>query len=777
MTRLLTLFLIAILPALSIAQVSGIVSDTKRQPIVGAAVVVDGTQTGSATDAKGSFYINTTDFPLSLVVSCLGFQTDTFIVEKPTKRLSIVLQETTHTTSEVDVVAQRGNGDLQSLDASKAIAAADVAGGIESIVKTQMGVSSSSELSSQYRVRGGNFDENMVYVNNIEIFRPFLVRSGEQEGLSFVNPDLVESVDFSSGGFDASYSDKMSSVLDVHYKSPSTFCGAARISLLGANAYFGGKTKSGFHSHVTGVRYKTNRYMLGSMDTDGEYSPTFFDAQTYHTVNFTPKLALNILGYFATNKYEFEPENRETNFGTITDAKTFTIYFEGSEDDSYLTALAAANLTYAPSNDHSFTANASIYRTKEEEYYDILGEYWLQQAAGDNQNIGVGGYLEHARNQLLGTVSSFAIRGNDRISANTFSWEFKAQNEEFKDYIDQWEYVDSAGYIASATTGEILFDNYVKQYNVLNSSRYSAFLIDRLTFDRPNGTMNLVLGLRASYWDCNKETIVSPRASFSYITNNWNFRIAAGRYCQAPFFRELRRADGTLNRNVKSQKSWQILLGADKFFKRSEIPFKFTVEAYYKALSDLNPYSVDNVRITYMADNCATGYAVGIDAKLNGELVEGQESWVCLSIMGTEEDIEGDGHGRIPRPSDQRVSFSMFLNDHMPANQSMVANLSVYLATGLPFGPPDEPRYMATYRMPGYKRIDLGLYKDFAITREGAKKFKNIDSIRLGIDIFNLFNISNTISYLWINDTSGGTYAVPNYLTPRRINLRFAIEF
>lgn len=767
--------------------ISGRIVDDEGAAVVGAAIFIQSTRQGIASDSEGNFEIQYNgDFPTELTAKSLGYADATIELKnsQTAKNLTITLIRKSEEVDEVDVVGNRKSSNFESIDARAAITAVGVDGGIESVVKSQMGVSSNSELSSQYRVRGGNFDENMVYVNNIEIYRPFLIRSGEQEGLSFVNPDLVESIEFSSGCFDASYGDRMSSVLDVRYKTPSEVQGSARVSLLGASAHFGGATKSGAFSQITGIRYKTNRYMLGSMDMSGDYDPSFFDVQSFWIFRPSKKWRVDLLGYYARNRYQFEPVDRETTFGTISDAKTLTIYFEGNEDDYYQTGVVAATSTFRPNDRNSFALALSMYRSSEQENYDILGEYWLQQAdasssetsVDESENIGVGGYMEHARNELLGQIYTAAVRASHRLGRHCIDWEAKIQSENFDDYVNEWEYLDSAGYISTVSDAIVLSRTCFGD-NEISQTRSSLFAKDAFAFDLGNGRMTVDYGVRFSYLSSNEEFLVSPRASVRYALSRWIFRAAAGRYSQSPFFRELRRSDGSLNRDVEAQHSWQFLLGSDLYFTVSERPFKFTTEVYYKYLTDLNPYSIDNVRIRYMADNCADGYAAGIDFKINGELVDGVESWACFSLMKTEEDIDDDGHGKIPRPSDQRVSFSMFFQDHMPSNRSVGLTLGMYLATGLPFGPPNSERYMATNRMPGYKRVDLGLFKDFAKNADGTEKWNGVRTFQIGLEVLNLFDFSNTISYFWVSDVENRQYAVPNYLTSRRLNVKISIEF
>lgn len=767
--------------------ISGRIVDEEKMPVVGVAVVITSTGQGVASDAEGRFEIQYSGtFPTELTAKSLGYSEVTVELgnAQSSKNLLVTLTEKDEEVDEVDVVGNRKSSNFESIDAHMAITAVGVDGGIESVVKSQMGVSSNSELSSQYRVRGGNFDENMVYVNNIEIYRPFLIRSGEQEGLSFVNPDLVEFIEFSSGCFDASYGDRMSSVLDVRYKTPTEIQGSARVSLLGASAHFGNSTKKGKLSQTTGIRYKTNRYMLGSLDMSGDYDPSFFDVQSFWIFRPTTKWRVDLLGYYARNRYQFEPVDRETTFGTISDAKTLTIYFEGDEDDYYQTGVVAATSTFRPNTDNSFALSLSMYRSSEQENYDILGEYWLQQAdasssetsVDESEGIGVGGYMEHARNELFGQIYTAAVRASHKIGNHHVDWEAKVQSENFDDYVNEWEYLDSAGFISSASDAIVLRRTCFGE-NEISQTRSSFFAKDAFAFELGNGRMTVDYGVRLSYLSSNEEFLASPRASLRYALGRWIFRAAAGRYSQSPFFRELRRSDGSLNRKVEAQHSWQFLLGSDLYFSVSDRPFKFTTELYYKRLTDLNPYSIDNVRIRYMADNCADGYAAGIDFKINGELVDGVESWACFSLMKTEEDIDGDGHGKIPRPSDQRVSFSMFFQDHMPSNRSVGLTLGMYLASGLPFGPPNSERYMATNRMPGYKRVDLGLFKDFAKNADGTEKWNGVSTFQIGLEVLNLFDFSNTISYFWVSDVENRQYAVPNYLTSRRLNLKISIEF
>lgn len=768
---------------------AGHIEDRNGQPIEGATIMELSTLTGSVTDAEGRFAIRYAgSYPARVALRCLGYKPDTLEIPKRSRDIKIVMNIDNIESEEVTVAGHRGAVGFEGIDASIAANVAGVDGGVEAVIKSQMGVASNNELSSQYRVRGGSFDENLVYVNGIEIYRPFLIRSGEQEGLSFVNPDMVEELNFSAGGFDASYGDKLSSVLDVRYKRPTDFHAGARVSLLGAQAYAQGAAANGRLTHITGVRYKTNQYLFGSLDTKGDYAPTFFDAQTYWTL--TPrggKTTIGLLAYYSQNTYKFTPTDRETTFGTISDAKTLTIYFDGHEKDRYRTGVVAAQLDRQAWGDGSWSLSASMFRTEEEEKYDILGEYWLQQAANSqsattvdqSENIGVGGYMQHARNFLFGEVYSISASATKMLGAyNELRAQAKMTFEHYSDLTDEWEYTDSAGYITSPSIGALNMTTVRYADNTLRRNRLEAYVCNT-TKGIPvgDGTLNLTTGIRLARQSDGGDLVVSPRVAAALRLGKWRLRLATGRYCQLPSLREMKGDDATLTDAVGPQKSWQVVGGADLYFGSEERPLKFSVEAYGKWLRDINPYSIDNVRIRYEAQNCATGYAAGIDFKLNGQLVKGAESWATLSLMKTMEDVDADGHGYIPRPTDQRVQFSMMVQDYMPGNKSTTAMLSMFFGSGLPFGPSGSERWQQTSRMPGYKRVDLGLYKDFALTKDGEQKRKHLRSAKAGVEVFNLFDFSNTISHFWVADASGNKYGVPNYLTARRINVKLSFEF
>ena len=596
----------------------------------------------------------------------------------------------------------------------------------------------------------------------------------------------------------------MSSVLDVKYKKPQETAGSLSAGLLGAAAHLEGSALKGKFTHVTGVRYKTNQYLLGSLDMKGDYAPSFFDVQSYLTFKATDQLSFDFMGYYARNRYHFVPQNRETSFGTISEVKKLKVYFEGEEDDRYQTGLFTGAMNYRPNEQHLFRLSGGTYRSFEEESYDILGEYWLQEVLGGDgqsdelvEDIGVGGYLQHARNELLGVVSHVSLMGNHFFDRHILRWEVKYQHEKFDDYLNEWEMRDSAGYSIPGNEDHLQLAYAYNATLHTRSNRISTYIKDDVRINLSTGTLNLNYGIRASYWDFNRECIVSPRVSISFIpeaNTNHRYRLATGIYHQAPFYREIRTPSGKLNRNIQSQQSYQILLGNDIFFNWGDQPFKFTVEAYYKHLRNLNPYQIDNVRIRYSGNNNAHGYATGLDMKLNGEFVPGVESWAGISLMRTEEDIENDEYiiydehgdaktirpGYIPRPSDQRLNFSLFFQDYLPSNPTLRIHLNMLYGTGLPFGPPNAERYKAVNRMPAYRRVDMGLSKDLLTLFNGSNNRDQngfFKSAWLQLEIFNLFNFNNTISHFWVTDVSNRQYAVPNYLTSRRFNLKFSVAF
>lgn len=682
---------------------------------------------------------------------------------------------------------------------------ASASGAVEAIIKTLPGVSTNNELSSQYTVRGGNFDENMVYVNDVEIYRPFLIRSGQQEGLSFINSDLVSTIEFSAGGFDAKFGDKMSSVLDIKYRKPSDFRGSASVSLLGATAHFEDVALKGKLSHISGIRYKTNRYLLGSLDEQGEYDPEFFDFQTYITYQVSDKLNISFLGNVAQNQYNFIPQTRETTFGTWEAPLNTRIYFNGQEMDDFQTFLGAFTTNYHPSINLNLKFIASAYYAIEQETYDISGDYYLNQLErnmsskefGDSiLNLGVGSFLNHARNNLDATVYSFSHRGAFNSKNHLVNWGLKFQHEAINNKINEWIFRDSTGYSIPYSDTEVNLYFTLNSKNSISSNRLTGFVQDTWSAPVSSGDLYITGGVRFNYWDYNNELLISPRATMSYFPE-WekkiSFRLSAGMYYQSPFFKELMFSDGSLNSNPKAQRSYQIVAGSDLIFTAWDRPFRLTSEAYYKYMDRLIPYQIDNVRIRYLSEEKAVGYATGLDMKINGEFVSGLQSWASLSFMSARENIFGDNHwetnkegdqvligeGFIPRPTDQWVNFSLFFQDYLPGNPSYKMQLSGFYGSRLPTGPPNGERYQDTYRMPAYRRIDLGFSKVLISAANPVNRnlLRHVNDMWLSLEVFNLLNIKNTISYFWVSSLYGDQFAVPNYLTSRKVNLKLTVKF
>ena len=680
-------------------------------------------------------------------------------------------------------------------------------GGIEAILKTLPGVSSANELSSQYSVRGGNFDENLVYVNGIEVYRPFLIRAGQQEGLSFVNTDMVSSILFSAGGFEAKYGDKMSSVLDITYKRPRENAASLQLSMLGGSAHFKGASKNGRFSYLVGARHKTNEYVLNAMDTKADYIPKFSDLQTFINYELNTNWQISFLGNISKNEYTMIPENRDTEFGTLNEALKLTIFFEGKEVDKYETYFGALSTTYQPSTHLNLQFTTSAFQTFEQENFDILGEYWLYQlennlGSDDFGNIafdrGVGKYINHARNSLNARVINFSHKGNYNNEDLKVDWGFRAQKEEIEDKISEWNLIDSAFFNyphpndniggEADPNQQIVMSELLKTQINLSSYRNSLYM--QFSKDISNITINA--GTRGIYWTYNEELLLSPRATIAYAPL-WEkdivFRAASGIYYQSPFYKELRTPEGTLNHNIRAQKSTHYVIGADYLFYSWGRPFKWITEVYYKDLENLIPYKVDNVRIQYLANDLSNGYAKGIDMKINGEFVSGVESWASLSVMKTEEDIVGDyiinadgstsEAGFIPRPTDQRVNFSIFFQDYIPGKPNYKMHLNMLYGTGLSFGPPKSEKHQDVLRIPDYRRVDIGFS---AVLKDENKKSKikwlnAFNSIWVSAEVFNLLDINNTVSYLWVADVSGRQYAVPNYLTARQLNAKLILSF
>lgn len=706
--------------------------------------------------------------------------------------------------------------------------------GIENVL-LQAPVNFASELSSAYSVRGGSFDENMIYVNDIEVYRPFLVRAGEQEGLSFPNPDMVESIDFSAGGFEARYGDKMSSVLDIRYRKPKEFGGMASGSLLGGALQLEGITKNEKLTHNTGVRYRNNSYVLGALDTQGDYNPSYTDFQSLISYKATGNLTFDFLGNYSRNRYNFVPTTRQTEVGNLNEALRLTIYFEGQEVSQFETFFGAFSTNWQPNELTMLKFIASGFRTYEDENFDILGEYFLDEIDRDLgsdelgevlRNRGVGGFLEHARNSLEATVLTFNHKGYRDFDRNKhfLEWGAEFRTEQFKDRLSEWTYVDSAGFSTPIQPSDAIeLRDVMKSRNTLDSFRSTAYLQDTWTNKTEDGSQwEVNAGARLNYWSYNGQVVGGPRARVVYkphwvkpavegsdtiIRRNISFHFASGFYFQPPFYREMRGLDGLINPEIRAQRSIHFIGGADYIFTSWGRPFRLTTEAYYKILNDLIPYQVENVRLRYFGTNNSNGYAAGADVMLNGELVKGVESWLRISYLKTEEDLTDDSYveyynadgklivpgftfddtavdsarfepGFIPRPSDQRLSFSMFFQDEMPRAPQYKVLLSMFFSTGYPFGPPTFDRYKDVLRTPAYRRVDIGFSRDLIGEKNRDKWMgRNFKTAWVSLEVFNLLGINNTINYTWIKDVNSRLYAIPNYLTGRRLNAKLVVRF
>lgn len=769
--------------------VTGIISDEKGNPVELATVNEERTMQSAISDLNGRYRLTVTipDDTLRLVFRMVGHQTRRreLVVTQDSIRLSITLPTQSYSLGSVNVrESRRQNDGMQQISAQGIKFGADASGGsVESVISSQAGVSSHNELSNQYNVRGGNFDENSVYVNGNEIMRPLLVRAGQQEGLSFINPDMVESIQFSSGGFDASYADRMSSVLDIKYRRPTSLEASAQASLLGGNV-FAGMGNEHF-SLMAGVRYKTTRYLLGTLDTNGEYNPTFLDYQA--SLTWTPgrDWDFSLIANMSRNDYNFRPTDRTTTFGTAEDPRTFKVYFEGWEQDIFNTSTVALNATRRIGNSGSIRFSVSAFTSRESESYDILGEYWLE----DNRSTAVGSYLQHGRNRLHSKVISGSVDGSHPTNpAGTICWGMGLRSEQVDDRIREWEYLDSAGYsLPYSGVDGIIMGNSLRAGESIASTRAWGYISDTYKRQITGGFLTVNAGVRISHWNWNGETTVSPRITAGFtpdFNDRFTFRLATGIYYQSPFYKEFRCADyssgtGTviLNRNIRSQKSTQIILGSDYHFEMYGRPFKFTTELYGKRLQDLIPYEVDNVRLVYYGENSSHGYARGLDMKLFGEFVPGIDSWITFSLMDTKEYISNTWE---PRPTDQRYNFSLYFSDTFPNRDRWKMNLRCSIADGLPFGTGKAGDMSRRFRAPAYKRADIGLAYKIAGSDIGPRysgRGSWIKGVWAGADCLNLLGMNNVCSYFWISDVSGTNYAIPNYMTGRQLNLRVTVEF
>ncbi|NJK93637.1 MAG: TonB-dependent receptor [Bacteroidales bacterium] len=781
----------------------GNITDTTGNSIAFVNISIPALNKGTVSDERGRYRISLPAGSYDVVFSLISYKTEKRFItlsSSENKELNIKFISEARALSEVSVIHQtERNQDITRISIREFELLPNPAGSLESLIKTSPGVFSQNELSSQYSVRGGNFDENLVYVNDIEIVRPFLIRSGQQEGLSFINPDLVGSIRFSAGGFEARYGDKMSSVLDVTYRNPQKAASSVSVSLMGGSVSAEGISKNKNLSLITGVRYKTTRLLLGSLDSKGEYEPNFTDWQMLLNYKITDRFTVGMLTNYARNAYTFIPQTRNTNFGTYANIYNLKVYYDGREDDLYNSAMGALTLQYQFNADLRMKLMANTYSTYEQEKFDISGEYLINEldayagsdTYGDSLlNLGVGGMLNHARNYLQAEIRSVAYSGNWQLNNHLLSWSVRYQYDHFKDRMREWDYIDSAGYSSPYSERNIVLNSFASAENTLSTNRFSAYMQDAVKWENASAAFTFNAGLRFFYWSLNGEALLSPRIRFSvkpYWSRDVVFYAASGIYNQPPLFREMRNAAGELNKNIKSQRSYHFLVGSDLMLTLWDRPFKYTCEAYYKYLENLIPYKIDNVRIRYTAQNNAKGYAAGLDMKLYGEFVPGVESWASLSLLSTKENINDDYYlnnngeriepGYYHRPTDQLFHFNLFFQDYLPNNPSLRASLNLVYGSGFYIAPPKSSRFDATYPLGNYRRVDLGLSKTIKLSFWPVVK-----SFWIGAEVFNLFDISNKASFMWIQTVSNqenipNVFAVPNYLTSRRLNLKMTMKF
>lgn len=791
------------------ATVSGKVKDEKGHGTELVTVAIEGTTTGTQTDADGNYKLEVpASADIKIVFSYVGYQNqiiDLRLSPGENKDLNIRLKKDPHALKEVVKKADRrfeaGN---VPIDFRKAGEIPTTIGGIEGIIKTYVGTN--NELTSQYNVRGGNYDENLVYVNDFEVYRPFLTRSGQQEGLSFINSDLVQSVNFSVGGFQARYGDKMSSVLDVTYKRPKTFGGRVMASALGAGLSLEGATKNQKLTYLFGVRQKSNQYLLKAQPTKGVYNPSFTDGQIMLNYKPNAKWELELLGNYARNRFDFIPEEATSSFGLINKAYQLRVFYDGRELDQFDSRFGGLSTTYRPNEKLKLKILASGFQTNEKEAYDIAGEYLLGELETDlgkksfgqvKTSLGTGIIHNYARNYLKVNVGNIAHRGAYDANNHFLLWGVDANYVDIADKLHEWERRDSAGFTQPYDPDKLELTKVYSSSTSFNYMRYSGFLQDNFRFNDSLG-LTISLGVRFNYSTLSDEFLVSPRMQLAYKPR-WKrdlvIKLAGGLYQQPPLYREMRDLNGVVNTGVLAQKSYHIVAGTDYDFIAIKRPFKITTEVYYKRLWDIVPYEYDNVRIRYFGRNDAKGYVYGGEVRLYGDIVKDATSWISVGVMKAAEDITDDKitfkdvngadsgaqyPGYVPRPTDQRFMVGMYFEDYFPKWKNYKMHLNLLYATGLPFGPPDQKRYGDTLRLPDYKRVDIG-FSALLLNGEkhsDSKVWGSLKKIWFSLEVFNLLGIQNTLSYTWIQDQSSNkTYAVPNRLTSRLLNAKLIVDF
>ncbi|MCX7769110.1 MAG: TonB-dependent receptor [Flavobacteriales bacterium] len=811
------------------AELFGWVKDPEGRPVESVSVGIPGS-VGTSTGPDGAFRLELMPGTYQVLISHLNYQRLSVTVTlKPgeTKKLILQLIPRDNVISVIQIESERFEGTpIRALDPENARLITTPGDPLTALLRSSgLGVAASGELGTGYSVRGGNFDENLIYINDIEVYRPFLARAGQQEGLSFVNTDMVADISFSTGGFPARFGDKMSSVLDISYLKPTSFRVSLSGGITGGSLLYQDALLRKRLRINTGARYRANNYILRGLDTRGDYQPRFADIQSQITFDITENLDLTALGLYSLNRFVTIPRSRETAFGLINQAYRFKVYFQGREQTQFRTGLGALIFNWRPAQNHFLRLIGSYTDTRESETFDVLGQYLLselevnlgsEEFGQETEARGAGGFLNHARNYLEARIASAQVRGLHPLGSGTLRWGADWRYEHIRDRMREWNVLDSVGYFipyyGPKDTLPFRSPYFLKTSHNLVSQRLMAFVEHTFQWTAKDSTgIMLNLGCRAQYWTFNRELMPSPRIMFS-VKPAWRrplvFRLAAGIYFQAPFYRELRNPLGLINPSIRAQRSLHGVLGLDYLFRMWGRPFKFVSELYFKAMDRLIPYQLDNVRIRYYATNNAKGYAAGIDMKLHGQFVKGVDSWFSLSVMSTREDLTDDLYyrrldaqgqpippgsyipvadsqavypGFLPRPVDQRVSFSIFFQDYIRNNPNYKVHLNLLFGTGWPFGPPTFRRYQDVFRMPFYRRVDIGF--SFQLLQAGRNKEKErkitrfIKAAWLSLEVFNLLGIRNTVSYTWIRDNYGLYYPVPNYLTPRLLNVRFILDF
>lgn len=787
-------------------KVYGYVIDREDKPIELASVKVAGKAIGTATNLKGAYSLAlspTTD-SIALEFSCIGYRSVTKSFPKGITqdlRLNVTLPDASTELSTVVVAApSKKQQNMSTIAAENIRVAVGPSTGVESLVGTYAGVTQNNELSAQYSVRGGNYDENMVYVNGIEIPRPLLVRTAQQEGLSFVHPEMTQSVNFSAGGYTAEYGDKMSSVLDIRYKTPKEFEGSVEVGLQGDQVYIGSRGKK--LSQITGLRFKDGRTLLGSLDTKGEYEPLYFDAQSYIVGRLNDRWSLSFLGNVSLTHYQFKPQTRETSFGTLSDIKKLKVYFEGQERDRFVSLFGAFSATYTPSSEQRHVVSVHFYNSREMETYDIEGSYFLDNAKeGDSKQpnvsdnlsaLATGTNMEHARNRLRYTLATLSYSNLLQLKqGHLLKGGLSARLEDVNDFISEWTRRDSAGYNVPHHSDRIEMLHNLYSQNHLRSYRLSAYLVDQFSLELPQGELSLYPGIRASYWGFNKEFIASPRFVAAFTPTRQKaltLRFATGLYYQAPFYKEIRTTERdqennnivVLNKQIRSQGSLHVLLGGDYNFQLDGRNFRFTTELYYKYLYHLNPYRVDNVKVRYLGTNTGSGYVAGIDLKLFGQFVPDVDSWLTASLLTSKQRIPGIGE--MPLPNAPSYNVSLFFQDYFPGYKRIRLSLRGVLSGGLPQFRPTEEFLPPAFIGSSYKRVDLGLiYRFFDRSTDTARAkssfWKLFSAVDLSLECFNLLDNTNVSGFYWVTDAFHQQFAVPNYLTRRQLNARLRIDF